>query len=259
MISFIVPLNERKTDRLLGLVNNLSKIYKDDLYEIIVVEQDIDEPFRLGQMRNLGFQKSKGDLIVFIDVDIRLKKRIDFSKEISLRRRPLVCWEFIIQVDEDEYYNIIEREGRRKGVGKGGCIAFTRKQFEKAGGNTNLIVGWGKEDDILKYRSDMVRLMGQEIYHVFHEDKREKWGLGEDRKFLGIALDRNVRIANLIRDGKVNKLKDGYAQTKADCKIIKDSALYRHYLFSNVGVSSDFEYMDLYNEIDKLLKKGDIR
>jgi hypothetical protein len=249
MISFIIPLNNRKLDRLAGLCYNISNFYLNDSYEIIIAEQDSKEPFKLGQMRNLGFKKSIGDIIVFLDVDIRFKEYIDFCSILKkIKNRPIVCWEFIIQVDEDKFFNIIEREGKRKGVGKGGCVAFTREKFIESCGNSNLIIGWGKEDNILDYRSKMERLMGQEIYHVFHNDKREKWGLGEDRSFLGLALSRNVRIANLVRDGKIDKYKDGFEQTFADCTEIEIKDLYKHYFFSNVSVFDGFEYKNLYNE-----------
>jgi glycosyltransferase involved in cell wall biosynthesis len=253
MISFIIPINERKKDRLNGLFYNISKYYggpSKDNYEIIVVEQDKNEPFKLGQNRNIGFKFSCGNIIVFLDVDIRLKNKLDFYKILEdSKNRSVICWEYIIQVKEDENCNIVEIGNKAKGKGKSGCIVFTREQYEKSCGHSNLIVGWGKEDDVLSYRTNIIRLNGNEIYHVYHKDKRELWGL--KKEILGKALDRNVKIVNMVRDGIINKDEDGFNQTifKVESYKQDSSGFIKHYNISNIIIPYNYSYIDLYNEI----------
>ena len=257
MISFIIPLNERKLNRLDGLLYNIEKYYgkpSKDNYEVIIINQDIKEPFKLGQNRNLGFKESIGDIIVFLDVDIRFKNKLSF-KEILLnsKNRPVICWEFIIQINEDENYNIVEIEEKKKGVGKGGCTVFTRDQYKKSYGHSNLILGWGKEDNVLYYRTNFIRLIGSEIYHVYHKDKRELWGL--DKKILSKTLSKNVEIVNMVRDGKIDSEKDGFNQTIAEVFLYKEelNGLLKYYNVSNITVSEKFKYIELYNEINNML------
>ena len=252
MISFIIPLNERKLDRLDGLLYNIERYYgkpSENNYEVIIINQNINESFKLGQNRNVGFQKSIGDIIVFLDVDIRFKNKLNFE-EILLKskNRPVVCWEFIIQINEDENYNITELSEKQKGVGKGGCIAFKREQYIKSCGHSNLIFGWGKEDDILAYRSNLIRLTGVEIYHFYHKDKRQ-WGL--DKEKMKKALSMNVDLVNMVRDGKIDSEKDGFMQTVASFDSIKkyNNKYIRFFNVSNVGVSYEYEYLELYYRI----------
>lgn len=258
MISFIVPLNKRKLDRLEGLFYNISNLYgyPNNLnYEFIIIEQDEEEPFKLGQDRNIGFKKSIGDIVIFLDVDIRLKKYLNFEEKLNNKEgKSLVCWEYITQVNEDNNFNLIETENKlKKGKGKGGCIAFKKENFIKSCGYSNLIIGWGKEDELLKSRIKLERIEDLEIYHVYHKDKREKWGIKKEN--LGIALDRNVRIVNMVRSGLIDSAEDGYNQTISDIALKEEkyNGLYKHYTVSNIRVSHDFKYIELYKEIYSLI------
>lgn len=98
----------------------------------------------------------------------------------------------------------------------------------------------------------MIRLNNEEIYHFYHKDKRELWGISKEN--LGIALSRNVKIANMIRDNKIENKKDGYEQTIADFEIVEEkfNGFYKHYLFSNIKVATNYKYLELYKiVIDK--------
>lgn len=254
MISFIIPCNKRKLDRLNGLLYNINKYYGEpskDNYEIIIAEQDFKEKFKSGQLRNLGFKKTIGDIIVFLDIDIRFKKYYDFKEILyNNKDKTIICWEYIIQVNEDKDYNITEISQKKKGKGKGGCIVFTRNKYVESCGYSNLTIGWGKEDDILSFRTNMIRLKDEDIYHFYHKDKRELWGVPKEK--LGTALSRNVKIANMVRNNKIESEKDGYNQTIADFKLIEEKfkGFYKHYIFFNITVCNDYKYNEMYNEID---------
>ena len=149
MISFIVPISKRKIDRIDALLFNISKFYRNDEHEVIIAELSDSEGFKLGQIRNLGFKKSSGDIVVFIDVDIRLKDKVDFKEELELHNVPVVCWRNIIKAVEFKVGDIEEISYPQEGRGLAGCFAQYREQFIKANGFSNLLIGWGKEDDIL--------------------------------------------------------------------------------------------------------------
>ena len=256
MISFIIPLNHRKLDRLNGLYRNISVYYGQpckENYEIIIIEQNQNEPFKLGQNRNIGFKESVGDVVVFLDVDIRFKNKIDFINVLkNSKNRSVICWEFITQVTENSDYVLTELGAKKKGVGKGGCVVFNREDYIKSCGHSNLVLGWGKEDEILLYRSNMTRLNGVEIYHVFHKDKRDMWGLSIGS--LGKALDRNVKLVNMVRDGAIDKKYDSFNETLSDIVLYskKYEGFVRHYTVSNIRVPDNFRYMNLYDEMKKL-------
>lgn len=208
---------------------------------MIVAEQNMGEGFKLGQIRNLGFKKSIGDIIVFFDVDIRLPKKIDFASALLEKKLPIVCWKYITQIEDDINYKKLSKP--KEGVGKAGFFALTREQFESVNGYSNLLIGWGKEDNLLEKRFDheFVR-MDEEIYHIKHEQSRELW------RVAGSAIKHNLQI--LRTDSKRDKLNDGFAQTIADEHEL-DFIGYKHYIFSNVRVVEDFEYKDEFEKLSK--------
>jgi predicted glycosyltransferase involved in capsule biosynthesis len=218
--------------------------------EIVVAEQNVKEGFKLGQMRNLGFKKSKGDIIVFIDVDMRFKEKMDFKTLLKDKKEPFVAWRIIAQVEEKPIGNFKKISEGKISFGEGGCIVLSRKQFEGSHGYSNLMIGWGKEDHLLCYRLHKYRFtkLDVEMYHVFHHKGRQTWGV--DPK----ALDHNM--AMLISDRKRDRPQDSYVQTIADEKLVKSEGIVSHYLFSNVRVPDNFAYMDLYNKTESFhLKK----
>jgi len=237
-------------DRLPGLVYNIKSLYGVSGCEIIVAEQDSNEGFKLGQMRNLGFKKSKGDIIVFIDVDMRFKEKLDFKKLLSQMGEPFVAWRLISQIEERTIGNYKVISKGKISYGEGGCIVLTRKQFMDSCGYSNLFIGWGKEDHLLCYRFSKYRFtkLNVEMYHVIHEKDRKSWGVAPN------ALEHNTRMVST--DVRRKKSLDGYEQTVAKEKLVKLDGMVMHYFFSNVRVPEDFAYMDLYDKTESFnLKK----
>jgi len=245
MISFITPINNRKIDRLEGLIYNIKTLYLGLDFEIIVAEQNSKEGFKLGQMRNLGFKKSKGDVIVFIDIDLRFKERIDFEDILKTTKKPFLAWKRIAQVKEDSLGDFKVICAAKKGFGEGGCIVFSRKQFEETCGNSNLLIGWGKEDHLLCRRYNARRIfpkIDNDMYHIMHPKARQSWGV--DPK----ALDNNLKMQ--VSDHRRSRFDDGYKQTIANEKLIKKDGVVLHYLFSNIRVPDDFKYINLYKKAE---------
>lgn len=246
MISFIVPINQDRLYLLDGLVYNIRKCYRGGQYEIIVAEQNNDEPFKLGQVRNIGFKKSSGRVIAIVDVDIRFIEKIDFEEMTSRMKRPFVPWSHLITIIEEDFKNPIITEERQKRPGHGGCIVFKRSEFEASNGYSNLLVGWGAEDGIISIRCPLTKL-GMDIYHVKHGKQTGKFGVNSK------ATTHNQKMYN--SDASRNKMLDGYRQTLFDEVIISESGTVKHYLVSNIRVADNFEYMDLHKEM-KVLENG---
>ena len=243
MISFIVPINQDRLYMLEGLTYNIRKCYQGNEYEIVIVEQNNDEPFKLGQLRNIGFKKSSGNTIAIIDADIRFIEKIDFEEMINRMKRPFVPWSYLITIIEDDFKNPIITDEKLKRPGHGGCIVFKRLEFEQSGGYSNLLIGWGAEDSIISIRCPLTKL-GMEIYHVSHKKQSGKFGVNSK------ATEHNQRMYN--SDSQRDKMQDGYKQTIFDEIVVSDSGTIKHYIISNIRVNNDFKYMDIYNEMRAL-------
>jgi len=226
-----------------GLIYNIRKCYRGSQYEVVIVEQNNDEPFKLGQVRNIGFKKSSGNTIAIIDVDIRFIDKIDFEEMTGRMKRPFVPWSYLITIIEDDIKNPTITDEKLKRPGHGGCIVFKRSEFEQSNGYSNLLIGWGAEDGIISIRCPLTKL-GMEIYHVKHKKQSGKFGVNSK------ATAHNQRMYN--SDNKRNKMLDGYRQTIFNDVVVSESGTIKHYLVSNIRVSENFEYMDLYKEMKAL-------
>lgn len=213
MISFIIPLSKNRSYLLSGCLYNLEKLYESIPYEILIIELDEHEPFKLGQVRNVGYKKSVGDIVVFIDVDIRIPNFIDFYGSLKTMG-PFIAWNMISNVNEISP-GVFEVLDRRKRLGHGGCLAFYRDQFEFSGGHSNLLIGWGFEDEILAMRwcfanwalgvrRPLLRLIN-DLYHVQHPIQQSAYGKDNE------ASKFNSEMCHT--DMKRDRNKDSFIQT----------------------------------------------
>ncbi|CAH8648891.1 unnamed protein product [Schistosoma curassoni] len=113
------------------------------MYTIFVINQDGETHFNRALLLNVGFIESKRvtnfDCFIFHDVDL-LPEDDRNSYRCANQPRHLS-----VAVDKFNYrlpYLTIF----------GGAVAFTKKQFEKVGGFSNMYFGWGGEDDDLYAR-----------------------------------------------------------------------------------------------------------
>lgn len=236
MISFIIPVSQSRAFLLEGCIYAIKRAYAPVPHEIIVIEQDEKEPFKLGQVRNIGFIKSSGDTIVFIDVDIRLIHPINFFDLLVFYKKPFVAWDRLFNISENFLgtYTILNRVHR---CGAGGCTVFTRNQFEQSGGHSNLLLGWGSEDELIARRCRAKRSHNN-LYHVFHTDYSGPYGKN------GSYRDHNRAI--YLSDDNRYRTKDSFKQTVWDEIELKDLGSIKHYLVWDIRVPDTFEYKDLY-------------
>ena len=242
-LSFIVPIKVCKSrdvyEQAIGLSKNIAQYFDD--YEIIYAEQVDDDVLKHGQLRNLAYQKSSGDILVFMDVDARFIYPIDIVGLMEKEKTPLLLFDKCYDVVEDEKQECgfsIYRDRPWCGAPVTWChsrmVACTRKQFEDSGGFSNLCLGWGFEDTIFYNRLNPVRLVNT-IGHMTHgEQQGPKQTVEENRYISDTDKDRDVT-------------KDNWTHTVADeinCEGEKTSII-KHYGFANIRVADGFEYCDL--------------
>lgn len=243
MLSFLIVFNKNRNYLVQGALNNIKKYYNEKK-EIILAELDENEVFRLGQMRNLAFKKSIGDILIFLDVDIRFKNKIDFIETCKTVKQPYLPWNRIINVKEEKE-NLIEIEERQYCLGGyGGCFVHSRKQFEQSKGFSNLMAGWGGEDNIFNERMPLTRLEGI-VYHVIHSQD----------SISGCGGNLAIRNRTFWQTDKTrDKNEDSYIQTIADESLIYEDNEIKHYLFKNIRVSENYKYYELYKELESLIR-----
>jgi len=236
-ISFIIPLRDRK-EQIQGLEYNIKKYFSKYEYEIIYVNQNDNKLFRRGQLCNIGFKESKGQIIVFQDVDIRHLNKIDMKELLDEYKKPFVAFDKITQLKEYEIgkYEIIETEDRP--YGWGACAVFYREQFIISGGFSNLIFGWGAEDNIMNGRVNYERYQ-QNLGHVYHIPLRK-----DPEIFSSIWYKNNRKMLDTDKDR--DPMRDGYIQTDYSFDEIKDKNI-KIIDVNNIGVKN-FEYLDLYED-----------
>jgi len=241
-LSFLIVFNKSRNNLVKGIINNVGSFF-NERKEIILAEQNNEEVFRLGQMRNLAFKKSSGDILVFLDVDMRFKNKINFKELCETLKQPYLPWDRIINVKE-ENGKLIEIEERENCLGGyGGCVVYTRKQFEKSMGFSNLIAGWGGEDNVINQRLPLLRLRGI-IYHVAHDYKPSS----------SCASKLAIRNRDFWKtDRQREKNEDSYEHTIADQHLVKCYGEVKHYFFEKIRVPDKFKYHTLYEELTRLV------
>jgi len=227
MISFIATYRNRN-NQLEEFIKSLDKYYPSS--EIVIAEQKNEKAFVQGQLFNLAYPHSHGDMIVLMDIDMRYTKKVDFLESMNKLKHPFIGYNQILNC------NITGKiSGIRNGssISLGGCSVFTRSQFEASSGYSNLMCGWGGEDDILNIRVNGFKRIDNTLLHIDHS--RRNIG-GQDH-------DINVRLYKTERER--NKELDGFRQTVGNLvyKEVKDNVM--HLGFDGIGVVPTFVYKNL--------------
>jgi glycosyltransferase involved in cell wall biosynthesis len=234
MISFVVPYHRNRVGNLKYLPSNFLNFYPDS--EIIIAEQNDDKPFKRGQLCNLGFKESLGDIIVFIDVDIRFLNELDIVALVESVKRPFLPWDHRSEVREEGGVISLLNERIHTLQGFGGCSVFTRNQFENSFGFSNLCEGWGAEDTILNLRVGGYSRLKGDLFHIKHPSFRDTFDPNKDELVIN---NRRVLATHADRPPK----NDSLNHTVAECFYAKsENKRIKHCQFTNISVSEDFIY-----------------
>ncbi|XP_046553230.1 beta-1,4-galactosyltransferase 4-like [Haliotis rubra] len=153
--AIIIPFRKRH-EHLPILLNNLVPYLLQQRrdFTIYVVEQVSDGVFNKALMMNAGFIEAvrlgKYDCYMFHDVDL-----IPEDDRIPYNCRPEQVVHLVAAVRK-YYYHAMRRY-------IGGALAFTEQQFRGVNGFSNLYMGWGGEDDDMRFRLD---LLSNPVYEV---------------------------------------------------------------------------------------------
>ncbi len=235
MVSFIVPLRGR-TEHLDGFIHTIERTYADIPYEVILVEQADDLLFKRGQLCNLGFKKSQGDIVVFQDIDTRYLEPIDFEHHLNRLGRPYAGYDTIAHIQEPRVGEYVVTETEPRPWGYGACAVFSREQFKACHGFSNLIVGWGGEDDVIAARARMERLACT-LAHVTHDQL--------PRNEVTNTAWHKQNVFFMQTDHSRNHSKDSFRQTMAteiSCGPLRDRANFTIYRYKDISVPDDFVY-----------------
>ncbi|GFO37473.1 beta-1,4-galactosyltransferase 1 [Plakobranchus ocellatus] len=143
-LALILPCRNR-TAHLNILLNNLLKILiKQKLdFTVFVIDQEFPTTFNRGMLFNVGYlealKRDDYDCFIFHDVDMIPTNDFCLYKCTHNPRH------FLSGVSKWHY-------GLPYKGYFGGVVAFTREQYQKINGDSNLYFGWGGEDDDLRAR-----------------------------------------------------------------------------------------------------------
>jgi len=158
------------------LVPRLREVFEDTA-EIIVVEQNDNEPFLRGQLFNVGAKHARGDVLVFHDVD-HYPVNVSYEPEASV----FLPVKRVVYVDNNLKELPIEEvpSGYRHfkdGVDDdffGGVEVFERDAFWNINGFNSFYRGWGLEDadlrERIKYYNLSVKRGNGNFYALQHTD-----------------------------------------------------------------------------------------
>jgi glycosyltransferase involved in cell wall biosynthesis len=213
--SIIIPYRNRE-EHLSKLIPKLESIFNSEEYEIIVVEQDDNDKFQKNSLYNIAGLKSKGDLLIFHDVDYYPSDVIKSSSYFTTSSTPLYPVGKVIFLDENdkprEFSDI--PQGYRNfhvsvGDHSGGVFVLHKNVFHDIKGTNPYYRGWGKEDDDTRER---LKILGYTwnrnndglFYGLYHEDSKPD---DNDKDF----IDNHRMLSNIKQNHKY-----GYNHVKAD-------------------------------------------
>lgn len=231
--SFIIPLNNKRMEQLDNCIFNIKKIYGGDSIEIIVVIQEDNKLFRRGQLINLGFKHSKGDIIIPQDVDYRHIDYFDFKNMIDFYKQGLIPRDYLIHVRENTQNNF-EQLSKKKYPAAGGINCLTRDNFINSCGFSNLIYGWGPEDQVFKARAFLKVVPNIIMMHIWHPNSYNK----KEKYFLN---SMKMWRSEHTRDKKL----DGYEQTIGILNKEEHNENIHKYYYKDIWVTDNYAYMDL--------------
>lgn len=156
-VSIIIPVRKRNIKPVL---DNIKKFYYLYRYEVIVVLQDDDTPFKRGQLLNVGALYANGKYLVLLDVDRLITDTfyIDYSDGAYVP--------FTHRQECDEYGNVIGKP-KLTPYDFGGLVVISKDDFIASGGFNNYCSGWGYEDIVLAKRANLKQKDGI-LLHISH-------------------------------------------------------------------------------------------
>ncbi len=227
MISIICAFRNWGDVRLQDYISHYHTLYPQA--EILVIIQNDDKLFMKGQLYNIGFLKSVGDVLLFADVDIRLTQYIDLEQI----KKPVILHN---KVENAEFIDI----GNYNRTGQilyenapGGIYCYDRQNYKDVNGHSNLYIGHTGEDGEMIHRANPFHI-DNTVLHLYHEIP--------EIKYTTSIRNTNIFNSRFTRDIQ----QDGLRQIifKID-NVQKKNDYTTFYFISNIGVIDSFIYKNL--------------
>lgn len=230
LVSFIIP--NRGGKDLDKVIQNINEVYSDMNKEIVVVEQADNLPFKRGQLFNIGVRYANGKYLALSDNDIYHLRKVDWIGIYNQVKNPIIGFKYISQVTLQNGKPIITSTENCE-VGYGGFNFMTKEDFIKANGFSNVMIGWGAEDNELFYRFPSYTRLPQNLGHLTHPKRANK----EPQHTF---INRKIWHGHLT-----NKQLDGYSETVYHeiAKAKTNGVLFVK--VDKITVPSDFKLMNL--------------
>ena len=217
--SIIIPYRNRE-EHLSILIPSLKKAFDGKEYEIVVAEQDNNEKFRLSMLYNVAFGYTKGEQVIFHDVDYIPSDTVVYDMPDDNPYYPVKQVVFLAEDNATPKRLEDIPAGYRHfhmdvGNHSGGVYVMKREVFEKLNGLNPLYVGWGKDDDDMRARIarlGLKQVRGNGLFYALHHPDSGPSPTDPD-------FQRNEEIFSHWWDF----VGDGYRQSKADVVVMHPS------------------------------------
>ena len=225
--SVIIPYRDRE-EHLKVLIPALHNVLKDNKFEIIIAEQDDDQPFQKHALFNLASRYAKNNFLVFHDVDYIPNNDVSYDQDIDTTLFPLRKSNYVDNENTPLPRNEIP-DGYKDfnldvGQCSGGIWVLSKELFKRINGFNPLYKGWGREDDDTRER---LKLLGY------------KWKRNQQGTFNALPHETNspppddLNFKNNINQylQLFDNLKVGEGNTEAKVKVIKNQQPKVHHIF----------------------------
>ena len=245
-IGVTVIITNRNCDMIDYVIKNFEETYPEISFQFIVISQEDNTLFKKGQLYNIAFKYVETDYLMLLDNDFINLSKIDFIDIYEKNLKPMILFTSISQCYiKNDIPTVVSTAVRKTGFG--GCIIMKTQDFIDFGGFSNLCIAWGYEDNIFGIKSSCGRLDDHIFGHIMHPHRNMNINQG--------SQENNKQIYLLYKSHKIDYQEDGYKQTIGEVVFDNKDKNVRKIGITNIGVTDDYKYIDLYKKMEKIDKK----
>jgi len=153
--SIIIPYRDRE-EHLQVMIPRLKEVFAQKNYEIIISEQNDNDPFNIACVQNIAYKYCTGNVIILHQVDYYPTDNISYE----IKDQPVLPAKKGVFINKDFSFRPIEDipGGYRNWSHEidsnfyGGVVVMRKEHWEKINGLNPLYRGWGNEDEDLRMR-----------------------------------------------------------------------------------------------------------
>lgn len=221
--SIIIPYRNRE-EHLINLLPALHQHFKGKDYEIIVSEQDNNDPFQIAVVENIGFIHSTGETVIFNQVDYLPSDDVDY--EVGFAPVLPAARALFLTRDADARGVLDIPAGYRNfsnGVDPrfyGGVICMKRHHFEEINGFNPMYRGWGNEDEDLRERfvwaGISVKRNEKGTFFVLYHEDNGKCSWGPEQPGYDVFMQGKMIYNNARKYSKIGYKNMSYTHTEEE-------------------------------------------